>query len=272
MALRRYHRVCRFRPEPPLQQQHHQRRRQRDRQNRRRKHREGLRVGERHEQPPACPVKVKIGRKLTVISRSEKKIGRPTFAGLHDDRLPIGSRRRGRQAHVRVLDEHDRRVRQLTDGDGDATERHDVRGQSEYRMAMKENSTDSGSTTMTTSAERAWNRNTRQMIVTMTACWMSVLQGVDRPQDQLRPVVGRNQAAHLRQPQRRDLLLDGLDHLQRVGADPHHDDATDGFASAVEVGCATRIGPKCTMATSPSRTECRRRRPSPHSVRDLPGL
>ena len=43
---------------------------------------------------------------------------------------------------------------------------------------MNDNSTDSGSTIITTSAERAWNRNTRQMIVTMIACWISVFVSV----------------------------------------------------------------------------------------------
>ena len=157
---------------------------------------------------PACPVSVKIGRKLTVISSSEKKIGRPT--SLHAStmiRLPIGPRRRCRQAHVRILDQHDRRVRQLADRDGDAAERHDVRGQArDSGCAMNDNSTDSGSTTITTSAERAWNRKTRQMIVTMTACWISVFFRVSiEPEDQLRPVVGRNQVHAFGQPQRRDL-------------------------------------------------------------------
>ncbi|MEQ1760634.1 MAG: hypothetical protein ABL986_20175 [Vicinamibacterales bacterium] len=32
----------------------------------------------------------------------------------------------------------------------------------------------SGSTIITISADRAWNRNTRQMTVTTTACWISV--------------------------------------------------------------------------------------------------
>ena len=39
-----------------------------------------------------------------------------------------------------------------------------------YRMPMNDSNTESGSTIMTMSADRAWNRNTRQMIVTMIAC------------------------------------------------------------------------------------------------------
>ena len=43
---------------------------------------------------------------------------------------------------------------------------------------MNDSSTESGSTIITTSADRAWNRKTRQMIVTMTACWISVFFSV----------------------------------------------------------------------------------------------
>ena len=35
---------------------------------------------------------------------------------------------------------------------------------------MNDSNTESGSTIMTMSADRAWNRKTRQMIVTMIAC------------------------------------------------------------------------------------------------------
>jgi hypothetical protein len=41
-------------------------------------------------------------------------------------------------------------------------------------MAMNDSSTDSGSTIMITTADRAWNRKTRQMTVTMTACCIRV--------------------------------------------------------------------------------------------------
>ena len=47
-----------------------------------------------------------------------------------------------------------------------------------YRIAMNDSSTESGSTIITMSADRAWNRNTRQMIVTMIACWISVFVNV----------------------------------------------------------------------------------------------
>ena len=45
-------------------------------------------------------------------------------------------------------------------------------------MAMNDISTDIGRTIITTRADRAWNRKTRQMIVTMTACCTSVFVSV----------------------------------------------------------------------------------------------
>ena len=48
-----------------------------------------------------------------------------------------------------------------------------------YRMPMNDIRTDSGSTIITTSADRAWNRKTRQMIVTTTACCINVLVSVE---------------------------------------------------------------------------------------------
>ena len=75
------------------------------------------------------------------------------------------------------------------------------------------------------------------MIVTITACWISVvLQRVDGPEDQLGPVIRRDQADAVGKPQRRDVGFERLDDLQRIGADAHHDDAAHGFASAVPVG------------------------------------
>ena len=62
-------------------------------------------------------------------------------------------------------------------------------------MPMNDISTESGSTIITTSADRAWNRKTRQMIVTMMACWTSVsVKRLDRSEDQIRSVVGGDEA------------------------------------------------------------------------------
>ena len=65
-----------------------------------------------------------------------------------------------------------------------------------------------------------------------------VLQRVDRAEDQLRSVVGGDQADTVRQTQRGDLGFERLDYLQRIGADAHDDDAAHRLARAVPVGCA----------------------------------
>ena len=81
---------------------------------------------------PAWPASVKIGRKLTVMSSSEKKIGRPT--SLHASTMTRWRSRPGGAAASRTcafsISTIDR-VGQLADGDGDAAERHDVRRQAE---------------------------------------------------------------------------------------------------------------------------------------------
>ena len=66
-----------------------------------------------------------------------------------------------------------------------------------------------------------------------------VLQGGDGSKDQVGSVVGWDQLHAVRQPQRGDLTLDRLDHLERVRADAHHDDAADRLAGPVEVGRAS---------------------------------
>ena len=63
-------------------------------------------------------------------------------------------------------------------------------------------------------------------------------QGLDGPEDQLRPVVRRDEADTVWKTQRGNLRLERANHLQRIGADAHHHDATDGLAGAVPVGGA----------------------------------
>ena len=138
---------------------------------------------------------------------------------------------------------------------------------------MNDIRTESGSTIITISADRAWNRKTRQMIVTMIACWISVFfKRVDRAEDQLRSVVGRDEADAVRQAQRGDLGLERLDHLERIRADAHHDDAADGLAGAVPVGgAASDLRPEADardVAEPDGRAA--RHRPSRRSARDRP--
>ena len=88
---------------------------------------------------PSCAVSEKTGMKLTVMTSSEKKSGRPTlFAAAMMTRVRSRVVRLAPvlvaemlQRLVRVLDHDDRRIDHRADGDGDAAERHDVRGKPE---------------------------------------------------------------------------------------------------------------------------------------------
>ena len=53
----------------------------------------------------------------------------------------------------------------------------------------------------------------------------------------------------------RSLRLDAVDDVQRVLAEPHHDDAADDLAAAVELRhAAADVGPELHAATSRTRT------------------
>ena len=120
---------------------------------------------------PACPVSVKIGRKLTVMSSSEKKIGRPT--SLHASTMirfrsvpGVAAASRTWAFSINTIAASASSPIAIAMPPSDMM--FDVKPR--YRMPMNENNTESGSTNITTSADRAWNRKTRQMTETMTAC------------------------------------------------------------------------------------------------------
>ena len=123
-----------------------------------------------------------------------------------------------------------------------------------------------------------------------------VRQVVDRPQDQVRPVVGRDDLDARRQGglELLELVLDALDDVERVLALPHDDDAGHDVAGAVQVGdaapqvrterrpcrrrgrararrrrCARARSRRCRRPTSRSRgrAPCTRRRSSRPGVR-----
>ena len=73
----------------------------------------------------------------------------------------------------------------------------------------------------------------------------------DRAQDQIRPVVDRNYLHALRQPRLHfaDLRFHAPDHIERVLALPHDDDARDRLARAVQVRyAAPQFGPQRHLA------------------------
>ncbi len=233
-------RIRRFGAEAAPQQQHHERRRQRDRQDRRGEHGEGLGVGERREQPPGLARQREDGQEADRDEQQREEDGPAHFlAGIDDDALAVALFRRRREPHMGVLDQHDDGIGEFADRDRDAAERHDVRGQAEVADAderhqdrqRQDDHHDQGRAGVEQEDE-ADDRDDHGLL------HQRVRQRGDRAHDQLRSVVGRDESHAVRQPERRDLCLDGPDHLQGVRADAHHHDAAHRLARAVVVGGA----------------------------------
>ena len=139
---------------------------------------------------------------------------------------------------VCVLDDDDRRVHERADRDCYAAERHDVRADAEHLHGDERE--DDG----------RWDRDDRddgardvpeedqdhegddQHLEDEL-----VLQRLDRPFDQLRPVVGRDDLDPVRERGRDGLqaFLDSLDDVHRVLAVAHHDDSGRDLTLAVEL-------------------------------------
>ena len=140
---------------------------------------------------------------------------------------------------VGVLDLDDGPVDEHADRDRDAGERHDVHGEAEvvhrdegeeHRDRDRDDRHDRARDVPEEDEddERDDDHLDRQL----------VLERVDRPRDQVGAVVGRDDldAAGQRRLQLLEAGLDAPDHVERVLAVAHHDDAADGVAGAVEVG------------------------------------
>ncbi len=139
---------------------------------------------------------------------------------------------------VSVLDHDDRRIDHRADGDGDATQRHDVRRQMHCRernegkqdRGRQHDDGDQGAAEMP-EEDHANQADDDALLDELFS------ESVDRPQDQLGAVVDRDDPNSRRQGilQLRDLLFDPVDHGQRVLAVTHDDDAARGLALAVEL-------------------------------------
>ena len=113
----------------------HQHRHQRDRQAGRRRHRVGLGVGQRAEQPALLRFEREHRDERQRDDQQREEQRRPDLGGRCGDHVPacFAGQRFARMpvlpflnVLVRVLDHHDRRVDHGADGDGNAAERHDV--------------------------------------------------------------------------------------------------------------------------------------------------
>ncbi len=139
------HRIFGFRRDFAADQQRHQHRHQRHAQQRGEEHRKCLGEGQRLEQPPFLRFQRKH-RNETHRDDQQRKEQRPADAlgGGDDDFNALGVGRLAAvflaemfQEFVRVLDHDDGRIHHRADGDGDAAQRHDVRGQVQSRTSAE---------------------------------------------------------------------------------------------------------------------------------------
>jgi hypothetical protein len=142
---------------------------------------------------------------------------------------------------VGVLHLDDGAVDQDADGDGDSRQRHHVRGDTQERhgdegQQHRDRDRDDGDdrgrdVPQEDQDDEADDQHLQQQLV---------LQVVDRALDQVRPVVGGDDPDALRQRglDLREPRLDAVDHGACVLGVPHHDDAADGVAQAVEIADA----------------------------------
>ena len=196
---------------------------------------------------PAWPAKREDGQEAD-RDEQQREEDRPAdfLARVHDDSLAIGPGRRRREPHVRVLDQHDDRIAQLADGDGDAAQRHDVRRQAQvpdpdegHQHGERQHDHHDERRSRVEQEDQTDDRDDDRLLD------QRVGQRLDGPEDQLRAVVRGDEADTVREAQCRNLRFERANHLQRIGADAHDHDATDGFTGAVPVGgAATNLRPE----------------------------
>ena len=142
------------------------------------------------------------------------------------------------QRLVRVLHHDDRRIDHRADGDGDAAERHDVRGESEP-VHREEREDDRDRQRDDRDERRAHVPEEHDADQRDDDAFLDQLfaQRVDGVMDQFAAVVGRHDSHALGQ-RRLDflqLLFDAVDDGERIFAVAHDDDAADDFALAVQL-------------------------------------
>ena len=133
-------------------------------------------------------------------------------------------------------------------------------------IGMKASRTETGIVMMGTMADGMCQRNTRMTRLTIADLEEQlVLEVVDRTLDQLRAVVGGDDAHALRKRGLHllEARLDAVDDLARVLAVAHDDDAAHGIALAVEIrDAAPDLGSERDRCRRPGAAPACRARPS----------
>ena len=224
----------------------HQNRRDGHRQKRGEEHGKGFSKCQRLKQSPRLGLKGEYRQEGHSDDQERQKERGPHFFCRLDDDFHPGAGLAGLhpllQFLVGVLDHDDRGVDHGADGDGDAGQAHDIRGDAHEVHADKGH--DDG--------ERQGEddrKGARQMEEKNDADGTDgnrqpddlFLQGVDRPVDQIGAVVGGDDLDPRRQTRRDipgDLFLHPFEHRQHVLAEADDDDAAGHLAFAVQLGKA----------------------------------
>ena len=235
-------RVALLRQDAAADEVAHQHRRQGDGEERRRRH--GVRLGERQRLEQPSFLRLQREHRDEAHGDDEQRVEqrRADLDRRVADDLPVRlAVLVALDVLVDVLDHDDDRVDHRADGDGDAAEAHDVGADAlhvhdderqEHRHRQRQ---DRHQRAAEVEEEGdADDRHGERLLEELLA------QRGDGALDERRPIVGDLDLHALRQPalQLRELGLDALDHLERVGAGAHDDDAADGLALAVPVGDA----------------------------------
>ena len=231
--------------DPPPHPRPHQNRHQGHGQDRCRRDREGLREGERVEEPPLLAGQEEDRQEGDDDDDEREEDRAPNLLGSRKDRrLTPGAApaRGGRQMPVRVLDHHNRGVHQHADRQSEASERHDVGGDAQKRHRQKRDDD--------RDRQDRDRHEGRAEVVEEDEDYegdhdhfldQRVLQGIDRPVNQLGAVVSDFQFHARREGcgELRDLRLRRLDDGENVLARSDDHDAADGLSLAVPVHDAT---------------------------------
>ena len=234
-------------PDPPAAHEvRHQRRHERDGQQRREQHREGLGPRQRAEHPSLLRLEQEDGHERDDDDGQREEERPPDLLrGGHDlARLLVVRHGRAvgarfRQPAIGVVDHHDRRVDEFANRQRDARKRHDVRRHAE--VVHRDERGDDGDRQRDDRDERRAHveeEHEDHQRHDDDFLHERVAQGHDRVADEPRSVVGGHDA-HAGRKRLLDVgepLLDAVDHAEGVLAEPHHDDAADDLALAVEVG------------------------------------
>ena len=223
----------------------HQHRHQRHREQGRRGHGEGLGERQRREHAPLLGLQGEDWQKGEGDDEQGEEEGWPHLAAGRQHDLPARSTgRRPLQMLVGVLHHDDARIHHGADGDGDASQTHDVGVDPQPPHADKgrQHSHRQHQDRHQSAAQMEQKQGTDQRHYA-ALLQQGALEGGNGPLDERRSIIGGDYLHPLRQGalQGNQLLLDPIDHLQGILASARHHYAGDHLTLAVQLGETTPL-------------------------------